>query len=110
MNITLGSFIILQPKHTGFTLCVFLGVPRIKEIINASKSITTPVITAPLCSNKNLQSARIVKGRIEQTKLGDIAEYIEEVFTQRKCYLLIKLDTEAIRNLQVFLDSVLHRA
>ncbi len=84
-----------------FISFIFLGVPRIKEIINASKSISTPVITAPLCSNKNVQSARIVKGRIEQTKLGDIAEYIEEVFTQRKCYLAIKLDTEAIRNLQV---------
>ncbi len=52
---------------------VTLGVPRIKEIINAAKAINTPIIAAKLVSEKNERAARIVKGRIEKTYLGDIA-------------------------------------
>ena len=51
---------------------VTLGVPRIKEIINASKSISTPIITAVLVNPHSEQAARIVKGRIETTLLGDV--------------------------------------
>lgn len=51
---------------------VTLGVPRIKEIINAAKVINTPIITAALVSENEL-SARIVKGRIEKTYLGDVS-------------------------------------
>jgi hypothetical protein len=51
---------------------VTLGVPRIKEIINASKLISTPIITATLVTNDSVPSARIVKGRIEKTTLGDV--------------------------------------
>ena len=57
------------------------GVPRIKEIINASKDISTPVITCELFKNKGTGTtedfARVVKGRIESLYLGDIAESIE---------------------------------
>ncbi|KAL8881089.1 MAG: hypothetical protein Q9198_001639 [Flavoplaca austrocitrina] len=48
------------------------GVPRIKEIINASKEISTPVITCELYHQKDVRAARIVKGRIEKTYLKDI--------------------------------------
>jgi DNA-directed RNA polymerase III subunit RPC1 len=51
---------------------VTLGVPRIKEIINASKVISTPIISAELVSNQSEQAARIVKARIEKTYLGDV--------------------------------------
>ena len=47
------------------------GVPRIKEIINASKVISTPVITCDLISKDEI-AARVVKGRIEQTFLKDV--------------------------------------
>lgn len=50
---------------------VTLGVPRIKEIINAAKKISTPIITCKLVSAKSEQSARIVKGRVEKTYLGE---------------------------------------
>jgi DNA-directed RNA polymerase beta' subunit len=55
---------------------VTLGVPRIKEIINASKSISTPIITASLECNNDIKAARIVKGRIEKTVLGEISKSI----------------------------------
>jgi len=53
---------------------VTLGVPRIKEIINASKQISTPIITAKLVNETSVPSARIVKGRIEKTVLGEVRD------------------------------------
>jgi DNA-directed RNA polymerase III subunit RPC1 len=71
---------------------VTLGVPRIKEIINAAKTISTPIMTAPLNSkvgnyhetpanSGDFQSryaaemaTRVVKGRIEKTVLGDVSD------------------------------------
>lgn len=52
---------------------VTLGVPRIKEIINAAKSISTPIISAKLARDDDERSARIVKARIEKTFLGDVS-------------------------------------
>ncbi len=49
---------------------VTLGVPRLKEIINANKRISTPIITAKLVQDDNKTSARIVKATIEKTTLG----------------------------------------
>jgi len=80
---------------------VTLGVPRIKEIINATKEISTPIISAKLVNERDLISARIVKGRIEKTLLGGIASYIKEVYTPKGCYLEIELDLKAIEALQL---------
>ena len=80
---------------------VTLGVPRIKEIINATKDISTPIISARLVNDRDLISARIVKGRIEKTLLGDIAKFIMEVYTPKGCYLEVKLDIEAIDALKL---------
>lgn len=52
---------------------VTLGVPRIKEIINAAKVISTPIIAAELAIPESETAARIVKGRIEKTVLGDVS-------------------------------------
>ena len=51
---------------------ITLGVPRIKEIINASKTISTPIITAHLDYDLDPEKARVVKGRIEKTLLGEV--------------------------------------
>lgn len=51
---------------------VTLGVPRIKEIINAAKAISTPIISCKLVTADSEPSARIVKGRLEKTHLGDV--------------------------------------
>lgn len=48
------------------------GVPRIKEIINASANISTPIITATLNNPHDPSFAREVKGRIERTTLGEV--------------------------------------
>ncbi|XP_045213702.1 DNA-directed RNA polymerase III subunit RPC1-like isoform X1 [Mercenaria mercenaria] len=77
------------------------GVPRIKEIMNASKNISTPIITAQLEVDNDPEYARIVKGRIEKTELGEVSEYLEEVFLPDDCFILIKLDLERIRLLKL---------
>ncbi|XP_075466476.1 DNA-directed RNA polymerase III subunit RPC1 isoform X3 [Ascaphus truei] len=84
---------------------ITLGVPRIKEIINASKNISTPIITAQLDTDNNADFARLVKGRIEKTLLGEISEYIEEVFLPDDCFLLVKLSMERIRLLRLEVNA-----
>ena len=84
---------------------ITLGVPRIKEIINASKTISSPIITVPLQSSRDVKAARIVKGRIEKTMLGEVSEYIEEFYSSSECYLAIKLDMNAIEALQLSIHA-----
>lgn len=81
------------------------GVPRIKEIINASKTISTPIITAHLENDTDPEFARQVKGRIEKTTLGEVTEYLEEVYVPYDCFLIIKLDIERIRLLKLEVDA-----
>lgn len=81
------------------------GVPRIKEIINASKVISTPIITAALQNDTDPEYARRVKGRIEKTLLGEVSEYLEEVFLPDDCFILIKLDLDRIRLLQLEVNA-----
>ncbi|MCI4384647.1 hypothetical protein PGIGA_G00041280 [Pangasianodon gigas] len=84
---------------------ITLGVPRIKEIINASKNISTPIITAHLDTEDDADFARLVKGRIEKTLLGEISEYIEEVFLPDDCFILVKLSLERIRLLRLEVNA-----
>jgi len=81
------------------------GVPRIKEIINASRAISCPVISAPLEAPHSLVAARIVKGRTEKTLLGEVAEHVEEIFSANECYIAIKLDRAAIDALQLVVTA-----
>jgi DNA-directed RNA polymerase III subunit RPC1 len=67
---------------------ITLGVPRIKEIINAAKTISTPIISAELHNKHNEASARIIKGNLEKTLLGGITEFIKEMYTKSGCFLL----------------------
>ena len=85
---------------------ITLGVPRIKEIINAVKTPSTPLITASLINEYDQDVARQVKGRIEKTYLGQVSQYIEEVYESDDSYLLIKLDLERIRLLKLEINSM----
>jgi len=76
---------------------VTLGVPRIKEIINASKKIQTPIITIDLLNKTDETRAKIVKNQINVIYLKDVAKYIKEIYEPGGCYLEIKLNLEVIR-------------
>lgn len=80
---------------------VTLGVPRIKEIINAAKNISTPIISSKLYDDQSEPSARIVKGRLEKTYLGDIASVIEESYRNDFSAISVFIDMEAIQKLQL---------
>jgi DNA-directed RNA polymerase III subunit RPC1 len=81
------------------------GVPRIKEIINASKDISTPIITCSLVrqgTDRSIpeQFGRIVKGRIEALYLEDVAEKIDIVWYKNLVgKLSIQISLEAISSL-----------
>lgn len=69
------------------------GVPRIVEIINASKSISTPIITAEIENKTSMEFARKVKARIEKTSLGEvIAPMVDETTLYKTKYFPMILD------------------
>ncbi|OSX60618.1 hypothetical protein POSPLADRAFT_1148493 [Postia placenta MAD-698-R-SB12] len=80
---------------------VTLGVPRIKEIINAAKAISTPIISCKLVTADSEASARIVKGRLEKTHLGDVAAVLEEAWAPEYTYIGIIVDMKTIQDLQL---------
>jgi len=84
---------------------VTLGVPRIKEIINAAKNISTPIITCALVDEFGDVGARIVQNRIQKTTLGDICLYFKEVYEPAHgCYITVKVDLDTVRKLQLELS------
>jgi DNA-directed RNA polymerase III subunit RPC1 len=89
------------------------GVPRIKEIINASKDISTPVITCRLERRRDLSLpdslGRIVKARIESLYLEDVTSYIQisHSLDRPSCiYLKISLDTITELGLDLTLPDI----
>jgi DNA-directed RNA polymerase III subunit RPC1 len=68
---------------------VTLGVPRIKEIINAAKVISTPIISCKLVTRNSEASARIVKARLEKTLLGDVGNFKATVTVILPLYLYL---------------------
>lgn len=77
------------------------GVPRITEIINASKSISTPVITCQLENSEDVRAARAVQARIEKTYLKDILRYIEIIWSADGASINLAIDLEGIQNLEL---------
>ncbi len=84
---------------------VALGVPRIKEIINCTKDIETPVIYAKLIQENDLDVAKIVKGRIEKIKLSKICKSIKEIISNNGCYIKIKLDKDFIEKSKLEINT-----
>ncbi|GMN24465.1 hypothetical protein TIFTF001_000572 [Ficus carica] len=84
---------------------VTLGVPRIKEIINGAKRISTPIITAILECDNNVNVARIVRGRMEKISLGQVAKSIKAVLTPRVASVFITLDMDRIQDAQLSIDA-----
>lgn len=73
------------------------GVPRIKEIINASKAISSPLMTAPLENETSKGDAISTKGRVAKTLLGSLLLYIDEVYNSTEAHLVLKIDLKWIR-------------
>jgi DNA-directed RNA polymerase III subunit RPC1 len=82
------------------------GVPRIKEIINASTTISTPVITCELSNKLSESAARMVKARIEKTYLRDVISYVEDVWHPNGAYIAMRIDWDTVNAL--FVDVTPH--
>lgn len=77
------------------------GVPRIKEIINASKNISTPVITCPLLNDQQIEAARVVKGRIEKTYISDVLDFIEDEWRMDEGNVVLQIDRSSLSDLHL---------
>ncbi|OAL45570.1 beta and beta-prime subunits of DNA dependent RNA-polymerase [Pyrenochaeta sp. DS3sAY3a] len=77
------------------------GVPRIKEIINASSNISTPVISCELSNKLSESAARVVKGRVEKTYLRDIISYVEDVWHPNGAYIAMRIDWDTVNRLYI---------
>ncbi|KNA22334.1 hypothetical protein SOVF_034890 [Spinacia oleracea] len=84
---------------------VTLGVPRIKEIISASKKISTPIIMAKLEDDNNMKMAESVKGQIEKTLLGQVSKSIKLVMSSIRASVVVKLDMEKINSLRLCINA-----
>ncbi|KAL2318688.1 hypothetical protein Fmac_032564 [Flemingia macrophylla] len=103
-----GTQMTLKTFHfagLGSMMNVTGGVPRIKEIINGNKKISTPIITAQLEREDDENIAKIVKGRIEKTNLGQVAKSIKVVMTSRSASILITLDMKRIEDAHLNIDA-----
>jgi DNA-directed RNA polymerase III subunit RPC1 len=77
------------------------GVPRIKELMNANRTIETPVVTAALLPPASRDQARAVKMRLEKTTLEQVCQYIEQVVLTDDCFIKVKLYLERIQMLKL---------
>lgn len=82
------------------------GVPRIKEIINASKAISTPVITCPLLNDKQIEAAKVVKGRIEKTYVYDVLQYVEDEWRTSEGNVVLQIDANALTDMHLGIGVV----
>ncbi|KAG9962267.1 beta and beta-prime subunits of DNA dependent RNA-polymerase, partial [Aureobasidium melanogenum] len=81
------------------------GVPRIKEIINASRVISTPVISCTLDSKYETVAGRVAKAMIEKTYLRDIIAYIEDVWSVTSSYVNMRINWDTVMKLGLRLTT-----
>ncbi|CAI6093916.1 hypothetical protein V2G26_016941 [Clonostachys chloroleuca] len=82
-------------------MSITAGVPRIKEIINASKLISTPIISCPLLNNKQIEAARVVKGRIEKTYISDVLQFVEDEWRVDESNIILQIDAQALSEMHL---------
>lgn len=77
------------------------GVPRINEIINASKLISTPIITCPLQNNHQIEAAKVVKARIEKTFMVDVLRFTELEWHPDAGHVILQIDRAALADMHL---------
>lgn len=84
------------------------GVPRIKELINANVTVSTPVIRVELIDPYDPEMARRTKMRLELTTLGQICSCLKEVYEEDGCFVELTLDLNRINllRLDINLDQI----
>ncbi|CUI14455.1 DNA-directed RNA polymase III large subunit, putative [Bodo saltans] len=88
------------------SMSITQGVPRLVEIINANRSISTPIIYAPLTKSDSHLFALDVKAQIERVLLKEITLEMVEVVVPGQVYIQIRLNRRLMQDLQLTLDAV----
>ena len=63
-------------------------------------SYSSPVISFPnvgLCDERDSKYARAVKGRVEKTFLGEVCDFLEEVYLQDDIFILVKVSMKRVK-------------
>ncbi|CAL8106654.1 unnamed protein product [Orchesella dallaii] len=84
---------------------ITLGVPRIKEIINAAKNISTPIIEARLVAEDPELGVR-VKNQLQKTTLKEVCDRIEEILLPNDFFLLVHLSRKKLEKKHLTPDQV----
>jgi DNA-directed RNA polymerase III subunit RPC1 len=87
---------------------ITLGVPRIKEIINAAKKISTPIIQARLVEEDPKLAIR-VKNQLQKTTLREISSKIEEVVLPNEYFILIHLRPKKMKLRNISTQNVVDK-
>ncbi|KAI5152358.1 DNA-directed RNA polymerase III subunit RPC1 [Enteropsectra breve] len=82
---------------------ITLGVPRLKEIINAAVNISTPLINCKL-TTAGLEGAKVVKGRLERLFVRDVCSGVSLSIGSDTMGLSFQIDTELIKKMRLEID------
>ena len=79
-------------------MSVTQGVPRIEEIMDARRSISTPFVTIYLKDTHCADAANAMKARIERVRLHEITDSITQTVTVKAISIQIRVRRDIIRN------------
>lgn len=101
-----GTQMTLKTFHfTGVaSMNITQGIPRLKEIINATKEISTPILTVGI-EIPTLKEAKKIKRRIECVFLKDILKKIKLVITKTESYLSLIIDKKQLKDRDFIIDT-----
>lgn len=77
------------------------GVPRIKELINANSTVSTPIIRIDLMDPYDAELARRTKMRLEHTTLSQVCRCLKELYEVDGCFIRVELDLKRIKLLRI---------
>lgn len=81
------------------------GVPRIKEIINGSEKIATPIIEAELENCFDNIKASIIQQKLEKTKLKQVIHSVSYRLFRKLAVIFVQLDTNIMQSLRIQLNA-----
>ena len=101
-----GTQMTLQTFHSAgvSNMNITLGVPRINEIMNASKTISSPITKINFITMGNKKQILKIQNNLEKVFLGNICRSIEIVIKSNQLKCKICLDFILISKLEKFLN------
>ncbi|KNH06360.1 hypothetical protein XU18_2865 [Perkinsela sp. CCAP 1560/4] len=82
-------------------MSVTQGVPRIEEIMDARRSISTPFVMLSLKDPRSLQAAKCMKASIERTYLYEVVKSITHVISSECCSIEVKFCPSLLRSRRI---------